>query len=77
MQGIKLTWSISIFFKQIDKRSADKIQSKKYWGPFKYYVRDVSAGATGATAVAPKFSDTLTLSQPGEADFAHHYRGRT
>ena len=27
--------------------------------------RDVSAGATGATAVAPKFSDTLTLSQPG------------
>ena len=23
--------------------------------------RDVSAGATGATAVAPKFSDTLTL----------------
>ena len=37
MQGVKLTWSISIFFKQIDKRSADKIQSKKYWGPFKYY----------------------------------------
>ena len=27
--------------------------------------RDVSAGATGATAVTPKFSDTLTLSQPG------------
>ena len=27
--------------------------------------RDVSAGATGATAVAPKYSDTLTLSQPG------------
>ena len=27
--------------------------------------RDVSAGATGATEVAPKFSDTLTLSQPG------------
>ena len=27
--------------------------------------RDVSAGATGATEVAHKFSDTLTLSQPG------------
>ena len=32
---------------------------------FQSRVRDVSAGATGATAVAPKFSDTLTLSQPG------------
>ena len=39
--------------------------------------RDVSAGATGATAVAPKFSDTLTLTQPWGADFAHHRRGRT
>ena len=29
--------------------------------------RDVSAGATGATAVAPKFSDALTLFQPGGA----------
>ena len=27
--------------------------------------RDVTTGATGATAVTPKFSDTLTLSQPG------------
>ena len=32
------------------------------------YYRDVSAGATGATEVAPKFSDTLTLSQLGGAD---------
>ena len=40
-------------------------------------IRDVSAGATGATAVAPKFSDTLTLSQPWGADFAYHRRGRT
>ena len=31
--------------------------------------RDVSTGATG---VAPKFSDTLTLFQPGGADSAHH-----
>ena len=35
--------------------------------------RDVIAGATGATgatAVAPKFSDALTLFQPGGADSA-------
>ena len=41
------------------------------------YLRDVTTGATGATEVAPKFSDTLTLSQPWGADFAHHRRGRT
>ena len=29
------------------------------------YCRDVSTGATGATVVAPKFWDTLTLLQPG------------
>ena len=40
-------------------------------------IRDVSTGATGATAVAPKFSDTLTLSQPGGADSTHHQRSRT
>ena len=28
-------------------------------------IRDVTAGATSATVVAPKFSDTLTLFQPG------------
>ena len=27
--------------------------------------------------VAPKFSDTLTLLQPGGADSAHHWHGRT
>ena len=37
--------------------------------------RDVTTGATGATAVAPKFSGYLTLSQPRGADSAHHYRG--
>ena len=36
--------------------------------------RDVT---TGATAVAPKFSDTLILSQPRGADSAHHRRGRS
>ena len=30
-----------------------------------FHSRDVSTGVTGATVVAPKFSDTLTLSQPG------------
>ena len=34
------------------------------------YSRDVNLGATGATAVAPKFSDALTLFQPGGADSA-------
>ena len=29
-----------------------------------WYYRDVTTVATGATAAAPKFSDTLTLSQP-------------
>ena len=32
--------------------------------------RDVTAGANGATAVAPNFSDTLTLFQPGGGDSA-------
>jgi hypothetical protein len=42
------------------------------------HYRDVSTGATGATVVAPKLSDTLTLCQPGKgADSAHHRRGRT
>ena len=40
-------------------------------------VRDVATGGTGATAVAPKFSDTLTLSQPRGADSAHHRLGRS
>ena len=35
-----------------------------------YICRDVTAGATGATAVEPKFSDALTLFQPGGADYA-------
>ena len=32
-------------------------------------LRDVSTGATGATEVAPKFSDALTLSPPGGGRF--------
>ena len=39
--------------------------------------RDVTAGATGATAVAPKFSDALTLFQPWWADSAQHRTGCT
>ena len=32
---------------------------------------------TGETAVKPKFSDTLTLFQPGGTYFAHHQRSGT
>ena len=39
--------------------------------------RDVTTEATGATEVAPKFSDALTLSRPRGADSAHHRRGRS
>jgi hypothetical protein len=52
-----------------------KVESTK-WLKHKLRARDVSTGATGATEVAPKFSDTLTLSPPGGADSAHHRRGR-
>ena len=41
------------------------------------FCRDVSTGATGATAVAPELSDTLTLFQSGGADSAHHWHCRT
>ena len=36
--------------------------------PTYYQYRDVTTGANGATEVAPKFSDVLTLSQPRGAD---------
>ena len=43
-----------------------------------YRLWDVSTGVTGPTAVAPTFSDILTLFQPGGgADSANHWRGRT
>ena len=47
------------------------IQLKYLPGP------DVSTGATSMTAVAHKFSGTLSLFQHGAADSAHHRRGRT
>ena len=37
--------------------------------------KDVSTGAIGVTAVAPKFSDTLTVSPPGGTDSVYHRRG--
>ena len=40
-------------------------------------IRNVTAGATSATVVAPKFSDTLTLFQPVWQILPHHSRGRT
>ena len=41
------------------------------------FIRDVFTGATGATAVPPKFSDTLTLFQPRGAYSTYHHRGHT
>ena len=53
-------------------------QTYRDWSPWKSNkYRDVTAGATGVTAVAPKFSDTLTLFQPGGADSTQHCRGCT
>ena len=34
--------------------------------------RGVINGKAGKAAALPKFSDTLTLSQPRGADYAHH-----
>ena len=34
-------------------------------------IKGVINGKAGKAAALPKFSDTLTLSQPGEADYAH------
>ena len=42
-----------------------------------FWNRDVTAEATGSTAVAPIFSDTLILFQQGGADSAQHCKVRT
>ena len=61
----------------------NSLTTKLFLGPLrrasgqKLKYRDVTTGATGATEVAPKFSDTLTLSLPRGADSAHHHRGRS
>ena len=40
--------------------------------------RDVTTGATGATAVTPRFSDAfVALFQPGEENSAQHCKGGT
>ena len=49
----------------------------KYKNYIHIHIRDVTTGVSGATAVATKFSDTLTLSQPRGAGSAHHCRGRS
>ena len=41
------------------------------------YCMDVPSGMTGATSVTPKFSDALTLFQPGRADSDQHCRDVT
>ena len=54
------------------------LNAQKGFGAGPYLTcRDVTTGATGATEVAPRFSETLTLSQLRGADFAHHCKGRT
>jgi hypothetical protein len=42
--------------------------------PIIFQGQNVTTGATGTTMVAPKFSDILTLYQPGWANSAHHRR---
>jgi hypothetical protein len=42
-----------------------------------HILREVTIGATGATADAPKFSNTLTLFQPGRQILPLHRRSRT
>ena len=71
----KLAFLVIIYLLSLSFGSKGSVKTKKLGR--KVRSRDVSAGATGATLVAPKFSDTLTLSQPGGADSAHHCRGRT
>ena len=39
--------------------------------------RDVTTGVTGATTVAPKFPDVLTLFLPGGLNLPLHCKGRT
>ena len=39
--------------------------------------KEVTVGATGATVVVPKFSDTLTLFQPVVQILPQHCKGRT
>ena len=39
--------------------------------------RDVTIGATHTNAVAPKFSDSLTLVRPGGQILPQHHRGCT
>ena len=36
-------------------------------------IRGVTNGKAGKAAALPKFSDTLTLSQPGGAKYADHW----
>ena len=44
---------------------------------WRYRFQGCNHRETGATAVAPKIWDTLTLFQPRGADSAHHHRGRS
>ena len=66
----------------LSKISVKKIKESRYFGFddtfFEYsFIGDVSPEATCTISFAPKFSDALTLFQPGGADSTHHSRGYT
>ena len=42
-----------------------------FYTVFRIKLRGVINGKPGKAAALPNFSDTLTLSQPGVADYAH------
>ena len=48
------------------------IQSVNTPAPIECTYMGVINGKAGKTAALPKYSDTLTLSQPEGADYAHH-----
>ena len=52
-------------------------QLLRFFGQESIDVSDGNSGATGTTAVSPKFSDTFTLFQTGGTDSAQHSRGCT
>ena len=71
--------SIKIVVKsgRVISRELFGINEFQYCTPSPSQSRDVTAGTTIATAVAPTFSDNLTLFQPGGQILPHQRRGST
>ena len=57
--------------KYIDGPSVSKLTHKDKHSNLSTYIRDVINGKAGKVAALHKFSDMLSLSQPGGADYAH------